>query len=201
MSIRTLVRNAKEKPLRAARTRSAAAVVVVPAIALSIMVIAAIAFRFGGSAAAGEQSATANDAAPVSLAGRWLGTYGHGGFSDEHDCGRDGCQLAYDIVACQDGWCGIALKDDKSCGDVSLRLSSDPQSGKLGFNGKLEVTKGAAPYFVQAWSSGKEESTGPQLHLVGSTEPELLLFRRSYPFEAHLVRNGEARCPLPKATS
>jgi len=184
---------------RAARTRRVAVVVVIPAIALSIMVIAAIAFRFGGSAAAGEQ--TANDAAPVSLAGRWLGTYGHGGFSNEHDCGRDGCQLAYDIVACQDGWCGIALKDDKSCGDVSLHLSSDPHAGKLGFNGKLEVTKGAAPYFVQAWSSGKEESAGPQLHLVGSTEPKLLLFRRSYPFEAHLVRNGEARCPLPKATS
>ena len=200
MSIRTLVRNAKDKPLRAARARSAVAVAVVPAIALSIMVVAAIAFWFGGSAAAGEQNA-ANDAAPVSLAGRWLGTYGHGGSSKEHDCGRDDCQLAYDIVACQDGWCGITLKADKSCGDVSLRLASDPQAGKLGFNGKLEISKGAAPYFVQAWSGGNEESAHQQLRLVGSTEPKLLLFRRSYPFEAHLVRSGEARCPFPKATS
>ncbi|RUO98843.1 hypothetical protein [Hyphomicrobium sp.] len=163
------------------------------------MMIGIVAFWFGSSAAADDKMQPNSE--PVSLAGRWIGTYGHGGFSDERGCGTEGCKLAYDMVACKDGWCGIALKADMSCGDVSLHLTTDAPGGNRAFDGKLELTKGAAPFFVQAWRSTKEESREAQLHLVGSTEPKLLVFRRSFPFEARLTRNSDAMCRLPRATS
>lgn len=179
--------------------RSAATLVSISVIALSVMTTGMVAFRFGGSAAANEIVRANSE--PISLAGRWIGTYGRGGFSDERGCGTQGCKFAYDIVACKDGWCGILLKPEMSCGDVGLHLTAEAAEGNRAFDGRLEITKGAAPFFVQAWRSVKEESRETQLHLVGSTEPKLLLFRRSFPFEARLTRSGEALCPLPQTTS
>lgn len=162
-----------------------------------------MAVGFGGSAAADDSSSAKVAAiAPISLAGRWTGRYyGYGRPGDAQGCSDDGCGLTYDIVACKEGWCGIAVKDDKSCGAVGVHLASDAKEGDSAFKGKLELVKGAAPYAVEAWFGAAKADDVAQLHFLGDTGPELMLFRRSYPFEANLARAGDATCTLDKATS
>ena len=180
--------------------RTAAGVVV----AISVIAAGIMTLGFGGSAAADEAVATkaGESAVPVSLAGRWVGRYyGYGRGKDVQDCGADGCGLTYDIVACKEGWCGIAIKDDKSCGAVAVHLAADAKEGDAAFKGKLELAKGAAPYTVEAWYSADAETKAVQLHLLGDTGPELMLFRRSFPLEATFERAGDATCNIDKATS
>jgi hypothetical protein len=162
-----------------------------------------MAVGFGGSAAADDSSSAKVAAiAPISLAGRWTGRYyGYGRPGDAQGCSDDGCGLTYDIVACKEGWCGIAVKDDKSCGAVGVHLASDAKEGDSAFKGKLELAKGAAPYAVEAWFGADKDSNTVQLHFLGDTGSELRMFRRSYPFEANLARAGDATCTLDKATS
>ncbi|MFA5958346.1 hypothetical protein [Hyphomicrobium sp.] len=160
-----------------------------------------IAFRFGGSAAA-DESPGVKDVTPISLAGRWTGSYyGYGRSRDGQDCGDSGCRMMFDIVACKDGWCGIAVKTDKSCGAVGLHLAADAKAGEKVFDGQLELAKGAAPYVVQAWHNTDKETGITEMHFVGDTGTKLLMIRRSYPFEATLTRAGDATCTLDKATS
>jgi hypothetical protein len=171
-------------------------------IAVSVISAAIIAVGFGGSAAAEDNATKVAPAAAVSLAGRWTGHYyGYGRAGEERGCGDEGCGLTYDIVACKQGWCGIAVKNDKSCGAIGVHLAADAKDGENVFKGKLELAKGAAPYAVEAWISPDKDSKVVQMHFLGDTGPELLMFRRSYPFEANLARIGDATCTLDKATS
>lgn len=194
----TSLDNSPRRKVAGAVTLAASGVVV----AISVIAVI-IVWGFGGSAAAGDEAtAKVEEIAPISIAGRWTGHYyGYGRNGDAQDCGEDGCALTYDIVACKDGWCGIAIKDDNSCGDVAVHLATDAKQGDGAFKGKLELAKGAAPYAVEAWYRTDEESKIGQLHLLGDTGPELLLFRRSYPFEANFARAGDATCKADKATS
>jgi hypothetical protein len=167
------------------------------------MAMGMIAFRFGVSAAADESTvAKAVAGTPISIAGRWTGnSYGYGRRAGAQDCGDTGCGMTYDIVACKEGWCGISVKNDKSCGAVGLHLAADRKVGEGVFKGELEPAKGAAPYAVEAWYGADKDSGAIGLHFVGNTGAELLLFRRSYPFEADMTRAGDATCTLDKATS
>jgi hypothetical protein len=177
-----------------------AAVVV---IAVSVMAMEVIASPLGGSAAAEESGVTkAVDLNAVSLAGRWAGEYyGFGRSGDGSECSDAGCKLTYDIVACKEGWCGIAVKADNSCGAVALHLADEPKDGDRMLRGSLEIAKGAALYAVAAWPNIDKDNGVRSLHFVGNTGSELLLFRRSYPFEANLTRSGKAECALDKTTS
>lgn len=197
---RTSVDGMTKVEMRERVARTAAGIVV----AISVIAAGMMASGFGGSAAADEAIATkaGESAVPVSLAGRWVGRYyGYGRGKDVQDCGADGCGLTYDIVACKEGWCGIAIKDDKSCGAVVVHLAADVKEGDAAFKGKLELAKGAAPYTVEAWYSADTENKTVQLHLLGDTGPELMLFRRSFPLEANFERAGDATCNIDKATS
>ena len=169
----------------------------------SVMLYGVMDLRLGVSAAAAESSTTEEaHAVPISLGGRWAGQYyGYGSGGDDGRCGDTGCRLTYDVVACKEGWCGIAVKDDKTCGTAGLHLAVEPAAGDHVFKGRLELAKGAAPYAVQAWYDADKETGVAQLHFVGNTGSELLMFRRSYPFEANLTRTGDAACTLEKATS
>jgi len=159
---------------------------------------------FDGSAAADVTSAAKSGTAePVSLAGRWSGErYGYGRGQAEGDCGSgSGCVLTFDVVACKDGWCGIAVKDGGTCGAVGLHLSAAglPDATGRAFKGDLTLAKGSAAYVVDA-RYGSDD--GPaQLHLVGDTGSSLRIMRRSFPLEANLARTGDATCTLDKATS
>lgn len=172
-------------------------------ITVSVIAAGIIASSFGGSAAADDAAhVNAAEAKPIVLAGRWSGQYyGYGRQGEDRaHCGSNGCVLTYDIVACKDGWCGIAVNADKSCGSIGVRLAAGAKSeGGIEFNGKLELAKGSAPYSVKAWY--RSEDSSASLHFLGDTGPELRLMRRSFPFEANLARSGEAICTLEKATS
>ena len=185
--------------MRGSRVLGTAAVV----IAASVMAVSMIASRLGGSAAAEEAITKAPDLKPISLAGRWTGQYyGFGHSGEDTDCSDSGCKLTYDIVACKEGWCGISVQADNSCGAKALHLSANPQQdGGPMFQGRLEIAKGAAPYAVGTWPSVDKDTGAVSLHLIGNTGAELLLFRRSYPFDATLTRSGDAVCTLDKTTS
>ncbi len=168
----------------------------------SVMAGAIIAPSFVGSAAAETGSeATSAPSATVSLAGRWSGKrHGYGRSEAESDC-SNGCALTYDFVACKDGWCGIAVKDDKTCGAIGVRLAANSAvtNGGGTYKGQLVLAKDTAPYAVEAWYSSDEGAA--KLHFLGDTGPELRIMRRSFPFEAELARTGDATCTLDKVTS
>ena len=169
----------------------------------SVIVLAIMAASLGGAAAADDATvAKPLDTKTISLAGRWSGPHdGYGRQGEQTDCAGEGCTLTYDIVACKEGWCGIAVKDGKTCGPIGIRLAADDAKGNgdMAFKGKLELAKGSAAYTVEAWYRLDEGRQG--LHFLGDTGPELLLMRRSFPFEADLTRAGDATCTLDKATS
>jgi hypothetical protein len=190
--------DAAARKLAAAFTRAASGIVII----VSVISASIIAAGFGSSTAAGNSSPKVAEATPVSLAGRWIGHYyGYGRRGDGGGCGDDGCALTYDIVACKEGWCGIAVKDGKTCGAVGVHLTADATQGENAFKGKLELAKGAAAYAVEAFYRIDKASNAVDLHFLGDTGPELLMFRRSYPFEATLARAGDTTCTLGKATS
>jgi hypothetical protein len=191
---------------RAARRLRGAVVLSVAVAVITASVIAAgiIASSFGGSAAADDNPQIKTAVLqPASLAGRWSGShYGYGRGASSGSCSAEGCKLIYDIVACKEGWCGIAVNNDKTCGAIAVRLAADRKSPEPNtFDGKLELVKGSADYTVKAWFYADKDSGTVQLRFLGDTGPELLLMRRSFPFEADLARTGDAVCTLDKATS
>ena len=178
--------------------------------AVSVIAGLMVAAPHGFSAAAGDKSKQkAASAEPITLAGRWNGTrYAYNlRVPNVQDCGGKPCTLTYDIVACPDGWCGIAVTDATSCGAVALHLKPEAKANRReAFTGKLELAKGSAPYTVEAWyspsgSTAGEGSDQAHLNFVGDTGGELLMMRRSFPFQAELTRTGDAQCTLEKATS
>lgn len=185
------------------RHRVRAVVAAGAVITVSVIAAGIIASSFGGSAAAGDTAhLKAAEAKSIVLAGRWSGQYyGYGRHGEDRaHCGSNGCVLTYDIVACKDGWCGIAVHADKTCGPIGVRLAANAKSeGGIEFNGKLELAKGSASYTVKAWY--RSEDSSASLHFLGDTGSELRLMRRSFPFEANLARTGDATCTLDKATS
>lgn len=149
-------------------------------------------------------------ATPINLAGRWSGH--HYGFASRRILtGKEPAAarntLTYDIVACGDSWCGIAVTDGSTCGAVGLKMARDPKSGRgNAFSGSLEIAKGAAPYVIEAWYSAPNSKSGEgsdkaHLQFVGDTGGELLMMRRSFPFQAEMARVGDTVCNLEKATS
>ena len=172
---------------------------------LGVAVMAAMMASAGGGFAADKAlKAKVAALAPVTLAGRWSGPrYSHNLIaSDEQTCGAKRCDLTYDIVACPEGWCGIAVTEATPCGAIGLKLAAGhPKNRPNAFTGHLELAKGSAPYTVEAWHHGAEDGAKATLNFVGDTGPELLLMRRSFPFHAELARVGDASCTLEKATS
>lgn len=154
--------------------------------------------------AAAAEHAEAALATPIVLAGRWSGPhYGAASRKSRGDCGSGPCTLTYDVVACGADWCGIAVGKDDACGAVAMKLSAggDPARPNA-FKGNLELAKGSDAYVVEAWWRATPEEGGkPYLSLIGDTGPELMMFRRSFPFSAELGRAGDAKCALEKPTS
>ncbi len=177
-------------------------------LALTVM-SATFAASYGVFAA--DDKPIAGEAAPVAvnLAGRWTG-HQYRFMSKRVDIGGAPPKpnsLTFDIVACGEAWCGIAVSAEATCGAVALKMARDPKSGRgNAFSGKLELAKGSAPYVIEAWYSAPnlkagEGSDNPHLHFVGDTGGELLMMRRSFPFQAEMARVGEPVCTLEKATS
>ena len=205
---RTATRDARGQP--PPDLRKSGVLRYVGAVVLLVMAIAIVVGSHGITAAAADAAvAEPANAAPIVLAGRWTGP--RYGFSmrapSGQDCGGKRCELTYDIVACGDSWCGIAVTEETPCGAIGLRMTSDvKRNHRNAFTGQLELAKGSAPYTIEAWYAPPSAEAGarpeqPRLSLVGDTGGELLMMRRSFPFQAELARVGDAQCTLEKATS
>jgi hypothetical protein len=136
---------------------------------------------------------------PVQIAGRWTGdTY--------TDKSGGPSALTLDIVACGNAWCGIKVEAGDKCGGTALKVEyveplPDNQSDSLQFNGSLELAPGTEPYVVQAWMTPPQDNAGLSLQLTGDTGGEYRAYRRSFPFEAQMVRTQDAICHAPQTVS
>ncbi len=142
----------------------------------------------------------AADAQASPLSGRWIR------YHPEHACRDASCRLAYDFVRCGDGWCGVEVKEDKTCGRIAFRLDAGmPTQFGVAFSGRYERAEGTQPYLVKA---SLRDDTQPRqaderrlLSILGNTEGDFQPMRRTYPLHMVLVRDGDAACPVQSKVS
>lgn len=140
----------------------------------------------------------------IDLAGRWRGEHSNHGIRVPSDrCSGGSCNLVYDIVACKQGWCGTRVLADGKCGTATMTLSTQKADAPtLVLEGQLYLSADASPYAVRAWyNAGSEKEKSEQISMIGDTGGELMMFRRSFPFHARLVRAGVAACGLKNPVS
>ncbi len=136
---------------------------------------------------------------PSDIAGRW-----HGHHFSPGKCAEEGCDLAFDIVACGTSWCGILLLAGDKCGGQALTLDGGEVMGEtvIRFQGRLELAKGTAPYRVRADLDPSTEKSGELLlNFVGASESVFPFMDRDFPLSATLARTGDAVCKLEKTLS
>ena len=139
--------------------------------------------------------------AATTIAGRWQGT-NYMTAARAPDCDGGKCTLTLDIVPCDDGWCGIEVASDNKCGGTALKLDAgETGGGSTVFKGSLELARGTEPYIVQAYLVPTAGDVTEWLEIQGDTGGEFRVFRRSFPFNAHLARAGEAVCKSEKPVS
>jgi hypothetical protein len=163
------------------------------------LILGALCVAAAAAAVSAVQPAGAVGAA--SIAGRWQGP-NYMLSARAPDCEGGRCTLTLDIVPCGTGWCGIEVASDNKCGGTALKLDAGEGGGSSTvFKGSLELARGTEPYVVQAYlvpSSGDDKEW---LEIQGDTGGEFRVFRRSFPFNAHLVRAGDAICRTEKPVS
>lgn len=179
------------------KTRGIWGIRTVSSIAL-LCVLSAAGPALAGEAPGGKPA----EAAAVDLAGRWEGRTFELSRASQ-DCGEKPCTLTLDLVRCTTGWCGVEVTGaEHRCGATALRLDAGEANpnGPTLFKGKLELAQGTEPYVVEAYLVGPSagEDTA-EFQITGDTGGEFRMFRRSFPFNATLVRAGDAQC-RPDAT-
>lgn len=153
------------------------------------------------AAASWAGTATPAKSASASIAGRWQGT-NYIMSARAPDCDNGKCTLTLDIVQCGTGWCGIEVASDNTCGATALKFNlEDTGTGATVFKGSLELARGAEPYIVQAYLVPAPDGGKEWLEIQGDTGGEFRMYRRMFPFTAHLARTGEAICKTEKPVS
>ncbi len=135
---------------------------------------------------------------PADIAGRWRGHHFSPG-----KCAEEGCDLAFDIVACGASWCGILLAAGDRCGGHALTLDGGEVLGEalIRYQGRIELAKGSAPYRVRADLDPSTERNELLLNFVGASESVFAFLDRDFPFNATLVRAGDTVCKIEKPVS
>ena len=135
---------------------------------------------------------------PTHITGRWRGHHFSPG-----KCADKGCNLAFDIVPCGQGWCGIALGKNDACGAATLTLNAGTakNEAELRFEGKLTLAEGSEPYGVRVDLDPSDPPGDLLLNFVGASEAHFALLDRDFPFSALLVRAGDAVCKADKSVS
>lgn len=160
-----------------------------------------LSFAYGAIAAAPKAATAAGSIKAEQIAGRWKGNhYSYGALRAK--CDGKPCTMTIDVSACAKGYCGVLVKDDGTCGATAMRIETgDGKENYLHFNGNLELDAKAAAYTIQATLWEKGETKERHLDIIGDTGTEMMFMRRSFPFQAHLARAGDAVCTPEKATS
>ncbi|MFA5900087.1 MAG: hypothetical protein WC829_13370 [Hyphomicrobium sp.] len=134
---------------------------------------------------------------PANIAGRWQGdSWANEGAS----------KLTLDIVRCGEGWCGVKVEANNSCGGTALRLDAGTSEEEfVQFKGSLQLAAKTEPYVVQVSIFGPDSNepagSAPKLQITGDTGGQFRAYRRSFPFEAQLVRVQDAVCRMPQTVS
>lgn len=133
----------------------------------------------------------------ASLAGRWVTYVGDA----KVPCTSPQCRIAYDLVPCGEGWCGIEVKEGKTCGRTAFRLDPGaPGQHGVTFAGRYDRTDATQPYVVKAllYPQPRPKTPGDMfLHIQGSTDGQFPLARRFFPLQTMLSRAGDAVCAAP----
>jgi hypothetical protein len=135
------------------------------------------------------------------LAGRWVSSPADA----KEACGDAGCQFSYDLVPCSNGWCGVEVKEGKTCGRTALRLDAgaSTQFG-ITFFGSFERAAATQPYAVKVQLYVQPQPGAPgrlMLFMQGSTDGDFQPFRRTYPMQMLMTRAGDAVCQAEQRTS
>jgi hypothetical protein len=134
---------------------------------------------------AGVARAEPRDYAPSELEGRWVAAKRN---------------LVLDITRCGEGWCGVEVTNDKTCGAVVLRFEHmrPENSGGSVFGaalfGRLELAAETRPYAVQVLFYERTARDPVRLYINGSTGGTFDLMRRTFPFQAAFARLGDQIC-------
>jgi hypothetical protein len=127
------------------------------------------------------------------IAGRWQG---------ESYANEGGGTLTLDIVACGTGWCGVKVGANDACGGTALKVGAGAAEGEnVLFVGTLELAPGTEPYVVHTTLMPAAEGSPVGLQITGDTGGQFRLYRRSFPFEAHMARMRDAICRVPQTVS
>lgn len=121
---------------------------------------------------------------PEAINGRWV--------SQER-------KLTLDISRCGEGWCGVEVRSDASCGRTQLHVAIEkkdverrPIGDEVLFGGRLDLAANTLPYVVQAALS--QDEAGLRLFVRGHTGGIFSAMRRTYDFNGLFVRTGEPTC-------
>jgi hypothetical protein len=141
---------------------------------------------------AGVAAAASAPIAPDDLIGRWVAAEQ---------------RLTLDVSRCGDGWCGVEVKADASCGRTQLRVGGadeavnyGPAGGPLGLSGQLQLAANTKPYQVRATLS-RVSGGALGLFIAGNTGGKFALARRTYDFQGLFARTGDPVCkPDPKVS-
>lgn len=127
-------------------------------------------------------------AAPPELAGRWV---------------AQKRSLVLDISRCGAGWCGVEVKDGRTCGAIVLRVELARPSASAGqwLIGRLELAAEAEPYAVEVRFFEPSDDGQFKLIISGNGGDRFAPMTRTFAFRELLARSGDAVCPpLPKVS-
>jgi hypothetical protein len=127
--------------------------------------------------------------APPELAGRWV---------------AQKRSLVLDISRCGAGWCGVEVKDGRTCGAIALRVELPRRSpaAEHALIGRLELAAGAEPYAVEVRFFEASDDGQFKLIISGNSGDKFEPWSRRYsPFRELMARSGDAVCPpVPKVS-
>ena len=142
--------------------------------ALSLCALIVALCATGGADPLSAQTTTKPD-----LSGRWTSAKG---------------TYVLDITRCGEGWCGIRLKPDQTCGALALRLSARAEAtSPHRLEGTLNLEPAMQNYRVTATAKPLDAARPTELHVFGAPETSGLP-TRIIPFVDQLVRGPEAIC-------
>lgn len=136
---------------------------------------------------------TAAELTTASIVGRWQGPSW---------AGEGEARLTLDIVACGQGWCGVRVAANDTCGGTALKVNAGiVEENNAQFEGTLELAAGTEPYTVHATIFTPELDAKLTMQITGDTGGQYRAYRRSFPFEAQLARIKDAVCHAPQTIS
>jgi hypothetical protein len=134
---------------------------------------------------------------PMDIAGRWRGEN-----YSPIKCTEEACKMTFDIVACGQGWCGVVVGENDTCGTTALTLGAGSSlNGEMQYQGHLNFEPEARPYVVRVELVPHRDNGTIMLYILGASKSEFPALSRDYPFNAMLVRAGDAVCKADKPVS